>query len=221
METETAHQTALEELEQMRETMDRMEQERAEMIAEVEQQIERALESMAVDVDESEYGSRPSSRLSSRSAPSTMRRSASRTRLLRSFSTDSTLADSFTGSARDEARHKRASTVPEVEEPEEELATNKKKKRFSGGRNDAAQDAMAAVDEGISLKSDKIAEKVLQIQRKVCSALLVRVHVLTLSSARERSCCRCCSPLCRRPQRQRILRGPLGEVSPQRQQAFE
>ncbi|KIP11944.1 hypothetical protein PHLGIDRAFT_98631 [Phlebiopsis gigantea 11061_1 CR5-6] len=171
METETAHQTALEELEQMRETMERMEQERSEMIAEVEQQIERALESMAVDVDESEYGSRPSSRLSSRSAPSTMRRSGSRTRLLRSFSTDSTLADSFTGSARDDARSKRTSTVPEVEEPEEELATNKKKKRFSGSRNDVVQDSMAAVDEGINLKSDKIAEKVLQIQRKLESAL--------------------------------------------------
>lgn len=148
--------------------MERMELERAEMIAEVEQQIERALASMAVDVDESEYGSRPNSRLSSRSAPSTMRRSSSRTRPLRSFSTDSTLADSFSGAVKEETS-KRASTVPEVDEPQEEEIdlTNTKKKRFSGGRADAVTDSMAAVDEGISLKSDKIAQKVFQIQRKV------------------------------------------------------
>lgn len=190
-ETESAHKNALEELEQMRETMERMEMERSEMIAEVEAQIERALESMAVDVDESEYGSRPTSRLSSRSAPGSMRRSGSRTRLLRSFSTDSTLADSYTSLARDT---KRASTVPEVEEPEEDPDLVKKKKRFSGGRSDVAQDSMAAVDEGISMKSDKIAQKVLQIQRKVrCSFQLDIALGAYFLLAGECSCCRCCS----------------------------
>ena len=76
------------------EAMERMEQERAEMIAEVEAQIERALASMAVDMDDSDYGgSRPSSRLSSRSAPSALHLSGSRPRPLRSFSTESTLTD--------------------------------------------------------------------------------------------------------------------------------
>lgn len=172
-----AHKQALEELEQMRQTMERMEEERAEMIAEVEAQIERALASMAVEVDESEYGSRPTSRMSSRSAPN-MRRSGSRARPMRSFSTDSTLAESFAGLEKESlVKHPhRASTVPEVDEPAEESSdgadkgAEKKKKRFSGSRTGLPQDTMAAVDEGISLKSDKIAQKVMQIQRKVCIA---------------------------------------------------
>ena len=58
-----AHRQALQELEQMRQNMEKMEEERAEMIAEVEAQIERALAHMAVDVEDSDYGgSRPSSR---------------------------------------------------------------------------------------------------------------------------------------------------------------
>jgi EEF1A N-terminal glycine/lysine methyltransferase len=172
-ETESAHKAALEELEEMRETMERMELERAEMIAEVEAQIERALASMAVDVDESEYGSRPTSRMSSRSAPN-IRRSGSRSRPLRSFSTDSTLADSFSSyGPRDEGLSKhphRVSTVPEVDDTEEASDTStKRKRRFSSSRADLPQDGMTAVDEGINLKSDKIAQKVLQIQRKVCT----------------------------------------------------
>ncbi len=78
-DTENAHKKATEELEQMREMMDRMEEERAEMVAEVEAQIERALTSMAVDFDDSDYASsRPVSRLSNisgtRSPPSERRR---------------------------------------------------------------------------------------------------------------------------------------------------
>lgn len=145
-----------------------MELERAEMIAEVEAQIETALASMATDMDESECGSRPASRMSSRSAPN-MRRSGSRSRPLRSFSTDSTLAESYShGALREEGLSKhshRTSTVPEMDEPEDSDATNKKKKRFSTSRGD--QDIMTAVDEGINLKTDKIAQKVIQIQRKV------------------------------------------------------
>ena len=48
--------------------MEFMEQERAEMVTEVEAQIEKALASMAMDIDDSdEYDSPPGSRLSSQS----------------------------------------------------------------------------------------------------------------------------------------------------------
>ncbi|KAI0814978.1 AEX-3 domain-containing protein [Irpex lacteus] len=171
VETESAHKDALMELEKMKDTMERMEQERAEMIAEVEAQIERALASMAVDMDDSDYGnSRPSSRLSSRSAPSTLRRSGSRARPLRSFSTESTLTDLYAaGVNRDEgtAKTHRTTTVEEVEEPTEEADSAKRRKRFSATQLDAPQDGMNAVDEGISQKSDTIAQKVLDIQRKL------------------------------------------------------
>ena len=89
----------------MRKTMEFMEQERAEMVAEVEAHIEKALASMAVDIDDSgEYDSRPGSRLSSHpgsrlSRPS--RRTSRSCRMsdagirkqLRSFGTESTLVD--------------------------------------------------------------------------------------------------------------------------------
>lgn len=173
-----AHRAAMEELEQMRSTMEKMEEERAEMIAEVEAQIERALVHMAVDVDvdadDSDYGgSRPSSRMSSRSAPSTYRRpSDSRSRPLRSFSTESTLAESFANGDDMVKTERVTNTVVEEEEPEEDEATKeKRKKRFSALEVDA-HDGMNAVDEGISQKSDKIAQKVLQIQRKVSVSLL-------------------------------------------------
>lgn len=193
-ETEKAHRTAQEELEQMRETMEKMEEERAEMIAEVEAQIERALAHMAVDVDDSDYGgSRPSSRMSSRSAPSApshRRGSDARSRPLRSFSTESTLAESYSGGdMRDEftLKPERATgTVLEEPEEEEERADEverekaqlekerqKKQKRFSAAEME--QDGMKAVDEGISQKSDKIAQKVLQIQRKVRASIAFRL----------------------------------------------
>ena len=102
----------------MKEAMDKMEEERADMIAEVEAQIERALAHMAVDVDESDYGSsRPSSRLSSRSAPSgTLRRRPSdgMPRPLRSFSTESTLAESYHDGKDDGLGGNGIKTVPEV-----------------------------------------------------------------------------------------------------------
>lgn len=147
----------------MRETMERMEEERADMIAEVEAQIERALANMAVDVEDSDYGSRPSSRMSSRSAPTTYRRPSSRG--LRSFSTESTLAESYEGEGGEARQNLATGTVPEEEE-EEELKS--KKKRFSASFGDLPQDGMTAMDEGISQKSDKITQKVLAIQRKVC-----------------------------------------------------
>ncbi|TCD71538.1 hypothetical protein EIP91_008919 [Steccherinum ochraceum] len=186
-ETETAHRDALRELEQMKNTMEKMEEERAEMIAEVEQQIESALASMAVDMDggDSEYGSRPSSRMSSRSAPSTLRRpSESRARPMRSFSTESTLAESYSGESMELPVNKdvRSSTVEEVEEEEEVPVSPSKKKRFSATHGDLPQDGMTAVDEGISQKSDKIAQKVLQIQRKLETALGAEAQRRSLES---------------------------------------
>ncbi|KAH8100713.1 DENN domain-containing protein [Cristinia sonorae] len=187
-ETEIAHRDALEELERMRSTMEKMEEERADMIAEVEAQIERALASMAVDMDESDYGSRPSSRMSSRSAPSTLRRPSgeSRARPMRSFSTESTLAESYAGDDLELPVKKdvRNSTVEEVAE-EEELEvpiSPSKKKRFSATNGDLPNDGMTAVDEGISQKSDKIAQRVLSIQRKLEHAMSADAQRRSLDS---------------------------------------
>lgn len=164
------------ELDQMKETMDRMEQERAEMVAEVEAQIERALASMAVDF-ESDY-SRPGSRLSS-AAGSISRRPSDASagvkhRQLRSFGTESTLAESYDdeGAGAQVTTHdvtskiREATTIKEEDEGEQPL-TPSKKKRFSASDLDGQQDGMNAVDEGISFRSDKIAQKVLEIQQKV------------------------------------------------------
>jgi nicotinamide N-methyltransferase len=94
----------------MRETMERMEEEHAEMVTEVEAQIKRALASMAVDVDESDYegdvASRPGSRMSaarSTASGSRSRRvsdpikggSVSSGSRLRSFGTESTPAEQY------------------------------------------------------------------------------------------------------------------------------
>lgn len=159
--------------------MEQMEEEREEMIAEVEVQIERALASMAVDVDvdDSDYGSsRPQSRLSARSAPRSRSRhasDASRARYLRSFATDSTLAETYgeeEEAALQEAlssQRAQAQTADGDEDQTEDASELKKKKRFSASEMDAQQDGMVAVDEGISLKSDKITQKMLDIQEKV------------------------------------------------------
>ena len=53
-----------------------------------------------------------------------------------------------------------------VQEEEEEV-TPAKKKRFSATDVELPSDGMNAVDEGISMTSDKIAQKVLEIQQKV------------------------------------------------------
>ncbi|KAJ7103536.1 DENN domain-containing protein [Mycena belliarum] len=176
-ETESAHTEAMNELERMRETMEKMEQERAEMVAEVEAQIERALASMAVDIDSDYDGSsRPSSRVSSR--PGSRMSSRSRTtsdagtnkRPLRSFDTESTLAESYEEAELGKPGERDTGTIPEVEEDETPASPNRKK-RFSASEADLPQDGMNAVDEGISLKSDRIAQKVLEIQQKLENAL--------------------------------------------------
>jgi len=146
-------------------------------VAEVEAQIERALASMAVDIDESDYGgSRPSSRLSSASAPSRSRRAsdAAKTHHLRSFGTESTLAEAYDeGDEESSQGNKSEMTTGTIEEADEEdlPSTPSRKKRFSASEVDAPQDGMNAVDEGISQKSEKIAQKVLQIEQKLETAL--------------------------------------------------
>jgi nicotinamide N-methyltransferase len=180
-DTEQAHKDASSELDRMRDTMEKMELERAEMVAEVEAQIERALASMAVGMDDSDYGSsRSHSRLSNVSGSSASSRrpsDSSKSRYLRSFATESTLAESYDEEIEEieeapEADQtvkkpisRETSTIVEDDEAE---TTSSKKKRFSASDMEIGHDGMTAVDEGISSKSEKIAQKVLEIQHKVC-----------------------------------------------------
>ena len=153
----------------MKEIIDKMEQERDEMIAEVEAQIEKALASMAVEIDESDYvSSRPNSRLSSVSRPPKSRRpsdAAPKTRPLRSIGTDSTLAEAYSGNDGEEVNAD--TSRGDVQAQDEGSEGKPNKKRFSASQVDVFQDSMNAVDEGISLKSDNIAQKVLEIEQKV------------------------------------------------------
>jgi nicotinamide N-methyltransferase len=183
-QTESAHGDALIELQKMRDTMDNMEQERAEMVAEVEAQIEKALASMAVDIDDSDEDddSRSVSRMSSSSTGRLSRPDsrASRSRRtsdagmgkqLRSFGTESTLVETYE-TMREEGQGKLDLAKEEViEEEDEGPQSPTKKSRFSASGGDGQQDGMTAVDEGISERSDRIAAKVLQIQQKVESLI--------------------------------------------------
>lgn len=137
------------------------------MVEEVEAQIERALASMAVDMEpeDSDYDSRPGSPRSvgsrSRSRPTSRRTSnAGQPFPMRSFGTESTLAEAYEEDT-PRANH------DVIEEEEEPPVSPTKKKRFSATAGEAPQDAMTAVDEGIHDTSDRIAQKVLQIQEKV------------------------------------------------------
>jgi nicotinamide N-methyltransferase len=165
----------------MRDTMENMEQERAEMVAEVEAQIEKALASMAVDIDDSDEDD-DSSRMSS-SSISRLSRPNSRTsrsrrtsdagsrKQLRSFGTESTLVETYE-TMREEAQGKLELAKEEVIEEEDETPQSPTKtNRFSSSAGDGQQDGMTAVDEGISERSDRIAAKVLQIQQKVESLI--------------------------------------------------
>jgi len=189
----------------MRDAMVRMEQERLEMVAEVEAQIERALASMQVEIlsDVSEYSddSRPNSRMSDIPAisrrsvtpgtPTTRSRKGSTTeKRLRSYGTESTLVD-YDDDSRHHAADRSTTVIEETEEEAENEGRKKRpgagevqeipdedltiKKRFSAEGNGVDknhQDAMGAVDMGISEKSDKIAQKVMEIQRKVSFEIL-------------------------------------------------
>ncbi|KAF5375028.1 hypothetical protein D9758_000285 [Tetrapyrgos nigripes] len=167
-ETETAHKDAAVELEKMREAMFTMEQERADMIAEVEAQIERALASMTVGIDDSDYvSSRPNSRLSNVSNPRSRKASGH----LRNFGTESTLAETSEDDEIPEMPKIQRETETIQEDEEEDDTIEVKKKRFSASNLDGLQDGMNAVDAGISEKSEKIAQKVIEIQQKLETAL--------------------------------------------------
>ncbi|KAJ7071033.1 DENN domain-containing protein [Mycena amicta] len=187
-ETESAHSEAMAELERMRLTMEKMEQERAEMVAEVEAQIERALASMAVDIESDYASSRPSSRASSLPGSRTAsrsRRGSEAKRPLRSFGTESTLAEEYAAMAvTSKPLERETETIPEAEE---ETPAAPRKKRFSVTEADIQQDGMNAVDESISIKSDRIAQKVLEIQQKLENALANerRTHRKRPSTGRE------------------------------------
>jgi nicotinamide N-methyltransferase len=165
--------------------MENMEQERAEMVAEVEAQIEKALASMAVDIDDSDEDddSRPGSRMSSssvgrlsrpnsRTSRSRRTSDAATRKQLRSFGTESTLVETYE-ILREEAQGKLELAKEEVIEEEDEAPPQSptKPNRFSASGGDGQQDGMTAVDEGISERSDRIAAKVLQIQQKVESVV--------------------------------------------------
>jgi nicotinamide N-methyltransferase len=184
-DTESAHREALVELQKMHDTMDTMEQERADMVAEVEAQIEKALASMAVDIDDDsdeDDDSRPASRMSSssigyisrpnsRASRSRRTSDAGSRKQLRSFGTESTLVETYE-TLREEAQGKLELAKEDVIEEEDEAPQSPtKNNRFSASGGDGPQDGMTAVDEGISERSDRIAAKVLQIQQKVESLI--------------------------------------------------
>ena len=173
-EVEGAHRAAMTEVEAMRTNMVKMEAEQAAMVAEVEAQIEHALQSMMMsesDPDDHDIAiisprtSRPSSRRSSVT-------SGGGSRALRSFGTESTLAEDV------EAEE----SIPDKQQQADQNSDEKvdteptKIKRFSATQHDAPGDGMNNVDENISERSDRISRKVLEIQQKV------RFHVLLQKS---------------------------------------
>jgi len=92
---------------------------------------------------------------------------------LRSVGTGSTLAEQYENG--DETLvHGKTDRETDTIAEEDEPSSPTKKKRFSATQGELVQDGMMAVDEGISERSDRIAQKVLQIQQKVSFlALLV------------------------------------------------
>ncbi|KAH9081650.1 hypothetical protein EDB83DRAFT_2512508 [Lactarius deliciosus] len=128
-DTEVAHRDALVELQKMRDTMENMEQERAEMVAEVEAQIEKALASMASYIASHKYVHLA----------------------LRARSWNHTIL------VKEEAQAKLdLAKDPVIEEEDEDPLSPSSKKRFSATGVEGQQDGMTAVDEGISERSDRI-----------------------------------------------------------------
>lgn len=177
-DTENAHKAAVNDMEAMREQMERMEEERAEMIAEVEAQIENALQSMAVGIDGSddELQYDGASDVASINPPRSRKGSIPKMpskRHLRAFPTETTLAESPSVEDVTITINDRVTDTVIEEKEEEEIPQSPMTKRFSAHTEDA-HDAMIAVDEGISEKSDRITQKVLQIQQKVRAFALMR-----------------------------------------------
>lgn len=88
---------------------------------------------------------------------------------MRSFGTESTLTESIDDIEGNQSiiSDRTTGTIPEDAEEEEEPTT--RRKRFSATKDvQNTQDGMGAVDAGITEKSEKIAQKVMEIQQKVC-----------------------------------------------------
>lgn len=144
----------------MRQEMLKMEDERAQMVAEVEAQIERALASMGMDLVDSDIDSHYGSERSVGSRSRSISRTTSGSGIAfpkRSFSTESTLAETVVA----DGPYHNDSVIEE--EPEEISATEGIKESYPSG------DALAAVDKGIEDNSGRIAQKVQEIQQKVSS----------------------------------------------------
>lgn len=153
----------------MREAMDKMEEERAQLVEEVEAQIERALASMslAVEMGDSDAESQAESLRSMSSRPSSgvgSRRSSNAGHSIppRPFSTDSTLAG--TAETDEETRHSMDSSAFSEVEASPTVGHDEHPRP---GTVDRSSD-MVAVDESIHQNTDRIAQKVMQIQQKVC-----------------------------------------------------
>ncbi|THH11090.1 hypothetical protein EW145_g869 [Phellinidium pouzarii] len=174
-DTESAHKDAMLELEGMRQAMEKMEEERAELVAEVEAQIERALVSMSMSIEmsdsEGSQGDGSHQSTSSRT-PSNMgsRRSSNAAAQSppRAMSMDST---TLAGTAENDDMTRHSVESSAIAEEEEPPSTDANSDASGAPAGDRSQDAMVAVDEGIHQNSDKIAQKVLQIQQKLESAL--------------------------------------------------
>ena len=174
----------------MREEMEEMERERSQMIAEVETQIERALVSIAFSDGNSEglsdlVLSRPGSAMSSRrsdSRPSSrnggaMETGSSQNHTLRSFDTATTLAEEQAMALVDSHPRGDHSNVmigsilaTKMTENDKRLPTSLSEialRRFSGAKRDEPHDVLSRMDRSISERSDAVAQRMAQIQRKV------------------------------------------------------
>jgi len=163
-----------------------MEEERELMVAEVEAQIERALASMLVDDEEGAMyrsQSRPTSRGSRMATPIAVRsRSAPGSRRASFTAADMAppMMDSFAPGGIAEHTHvlrESRSMVEEAIEEERDEREKEEREKAAKDRKDQQKELskkksrnfedMDPLDAGISEKSDRIAQKVLQIQQKV------------------------------------------------------
>jgi nicotinamide N-methyltransferase len=177
-ETEEAQRKAAIEVAEMREQMRGLEEEREAMIKEVEAQIETAIQAMAVGVDapgeeldfdsgDEQAGGEAWRRIKSRKNSIASLKKIKSSGHLRSFPTDTTLSEFPPMPVRQkESMESEQSTKASLDkrvDDQDEAAVNLK--RFSALAND--EDGMVAVDAGIMQSSDRIAQKVQQIQQKV------------------------------------------------------
>lgn len=149
------------ELEELRIEYQKAEAERVQQIADIEAQISLSIQAIEIPNDsedglhslDSQPPSRPDSRVSSNAGRSNL--------APRSISTESTLAE--TAETDEETRHSLESEIPELEERD----AVSESVHGQALREEKANDAMTAVDEGIHHNSDQITRDVIRIQQKV------------------------------------------------------